>query len=90
VREDPTNESLCSRCALAEGCTIPDDSGRLILSCVRFEYVEPLFSEHTEDASSTSEKGSSRIDGLCVDCENRGSCVFRGVEGGVWHCEEYR
>jgi len=28
--------------------------------------------------------------GLCIDCENRGTCIYAKVSGGVWHCEEYR
>ena len=30
-----------------------------------------------------------RMKGLCINCENRTSCKFSIVEGGVWHCEEY-
>jgi len=30
-----------------------------------------------------------RMKGLCINCDNRTSCKFSIVEGGVWHCEEY-
>lgn len=33
---------------------------------------------------------SSRLEGLCVNCELRGTCIFSRSEGGVWYCEEYR
>jgi len=28
--------------------------------------------------------------GLCVNCEDRETCVYPKPDGGVWHCEEYR
>jgi len=28
--------------------------------------------------------------GLCVNCEDRETCIYPKPEGGVWRCEEYR
>jgi hypothetical protein len=33
---------------------------------------------------------STVFKGLCVNCENRETCVMARAEGGIWHCEEYR
>ncbi len=30
-----------------------------------------------------------RMKGLCLNCDNRASCRFPIVDGGVWYCEEY-
>jgi hypothetical protein len=27
--------------------------------------------------------------GLCMNCENRTTCRFSIVDGGIWFCEEY-
>ncbi len=40
--------------------------------------------------SSCDEAGEEPdLKGLCVNCENRRSCLMPKPEGGVWHCEEY-
>lgn len=49
---------------------------------------------YSEDRSSQASKPGieeipGRMKGLCINCDNRVSCKFRIVEGGVWHCEEY-
>ncbi len=31
----------------------------------------------------------SRYAGLCMNCENRGSCAHPKPAGGIWHCEDY-
>jgi len=28
--------------------------------------------------------------GLCVNCDNRFTCLMSGQIGGVWYCEEYQ
>jgi len=30
------------------------------------------------------------LKGLCINCENRFTCILPKPAGGVWHCEEYR
>jgi len=32
---------------------------------------------------------SSPFKGLCINCDNRFTCVLPRPAGGVWHCEEY-
>ena len=47
----------------------------------------------TETSRSRLPKQADELDGkfkgLCVSCKWRESCSFPGVEGGVWHCEEF-
>ena len=30
-----------------------------------------------------------RTMGLCINCENRKTCMLPSPTGGIWHCEEY-
>ncbi len=32
---------------------------------------------------------STEFKGLCINCENRETCLQSRIEGGIWHCEEY-
>ncbi len=38
----------------------------------------------------TAQEESEKLLGLCVNCENRRTCISRKQPGGVWHCGEYR
>lgn len=78
------------QCAREAGCTIPDELGKPMLSCAWFESLEGVFPGGAANPADGSEDRPNRLDGLCCDCENRESCVFRRREGGIWHCEEYR
>ena len=76
------------QCARAVDCTMPEEYGKPVLSCDQFErLLEPR--REDRGTAAAPETGFSRMEGLCVDCENRESCVFRRREGGTWHCEEY-
>ena len=87
-------EALCARCKRAAGCTIPDESGEPVLSCPVFDSFEFIELAHLREdagaASLGSQRDASRLEGLCGDCGNRVTCVFRLREGGTWHCEEYQ
>ena len=80
------SEALCAACAWAAGCTIPGESEKAVTSCRTFYSLEKLSQTNGVDVW---EPDPGRAEGLCVDCENRVSCVFRKREGGTWHCEEY-
>ena len=32
---------------------------------------------------------TSSLKGLCINCENRETCILPKPAGGVWQCEEY-
>jgi hypothetical protein len=84
-----TGEGLCAGCMLAAGCTFPGESDEPILSCGTFDSLAGSARKNAKDACEVNQRDPSRIDGLCGDCGNRESCVFRQREGGTWHCEEY-
>jgi len=41
-------------------------------------------------AARNFELESSRLKGLCVNCEERFDCTYPKPPGGVWHCAEYK
>jgi len=88
---------LCSTCKNAPGCTFPRDPNEPVLHCEEFYGEEPSPIESTgKDRSPPTlsyvakERESAESVGLCGDCEDRETCMFPKLEGGIWHCEEYR
>lgn len=47
-----------------------------------------LFQEPAESMPE-SKKNEKTLMGLCVDCDNRNTCIFPKHEGGIWRCGEY-
>ena len=85
---------LCSNCKNISKCTFSNDSNRPAFYCEEFEIEEmPSLNitkkDRTPPMNSHLAKNSSGFSGLCSDCENRRTCKFPRLEGGVWHCEEY-
>ncbi len=85
-----TSDVLCSKCRRGAGCAVPGESGEFIVTCDSFEGIQPFLCRHGKELAGPSLRELGRIEGVCGDCENRGSCTFLQREGGVWHCEEYR
>ena len=88
------NLDLCSTCIHASDCTYRIKSDRYIYYCEEFE-IEPAKPRNSQTVVCEQERVNqqehdSSLKGLCTNCENRKNCKFSGVEGGVWHCEEYR
>jgi len=88
VMSSLAREGLCAECGWAASCTIPADSDEPIVSCAYFERIDVYERRKARDAEAINRPDPSRMEGLCADCANRGSCMFRR-EGGTWHCEEY-
>lgn len=87
---------LCMSCRNASVCTFPRDPAMPAFYCEQFEIDTPVSVITAEQeqpfvmGSADIDKDSSRLVGLCIDCEGRKNCSFPKSEGGVWHCEEYR
>ena len=97
------HQGLCMLCKNFSGCTYSRDPKIAVLQCEEFEgegqltrksILNPLPSSIARNTpSSILGKGRTRAlhpKGLCGLCEDRGICTFPKLEGGVWHCEEYR
>jgi len=97
--ENLAMHGLCGACANAAECTHRRQAGGPVLQCEEFELYRlpprrpagqnsaPVGLRLSADAG---EEDSGKHTGLCQDCENRRVCTFPRLEGGVWHCEEYR
>lgn len=79
-------EALCVRCVHAGGCTFPVTGEELITSCDGFENISSTWYASCFEQALPD---PSRLHGLCGDCSNRATCIYRDREGGTWHCEEY-
>ena len=97
------NTNICPTCIYVSDCVHYQNSqsaSKPIWFCENFDNTtalqvaenEEIYSE--ERSSQSTKPGieviSGRMKGLCINCDNRASCLFPIVEGGVWHCEEYR
>jgi len=87
---------LCSTCKHAATCTFPTKLQGLAFYCEEFE-IESVSSKKNavesapqSTASLASAEDPAGLIGLCSDCENRATCILPRLEGGIWHCEEYR
>jgi hypothetical protein len=88
---DHHNE-LCWTCVHESSCMTLDLPGRPVLDCEEFSVVDgaqpPAWKEQVP--TRTVRRRPSRAEGLCFDCEDYRHCSLRTLEGGIWHCEEYR
>ncbi|OGC81550.1 MAG: hypothetical protein A2W07_09500 [candidate division Zixibacteria bacterium RBG_16_43_9] len=88
---------LCLTCQNASTCIYPRNLDQPVLQCEEFDCYETPMERTTVDkilaiartqAESRPEKMNS-LKGLCINCENRATCIFPKPETGVWRCEEY-
>jgi len=85
---------VCAVCEHAPDCIYKADSdGSMILQCEEFQMSVPMPSLPPVSVrprpSSTNGERSSRLLGLCANCDIREICTYPKPEGGVWRCEEY-
>ncbi len=102
MKAQSRNTSICQTCIYASDCAHYQNCqimSKPIWFCENFENRtslqavanEKIYSE--ERSSQFSKPGleaiPGRMKGLCINCDNRASCIFPIQDGGVWHCEEY-
>ena len=89
-------QNLCSNCLYRDSCTYRSCSKRQIYYCEEFQLPPFEKRELLKSAQKHLVENDACVDnsfefkGLCVNCENRHHCKQSGLEGGVWHCEEYQ
>ena len=102
MKAQSQNKGICQTCIYASECVHYQNCQRMskpIWFCENFDdrtalqmaENEGTYSEERSFQSSNPgiEAIPGRMKGLCINCDNRASCLFPIVEGGVWHCEEY-
>jgi hypothetical protein len=90
---------LCMTCEHASTCIYPRDPDRPVWQCEEFEVYEAPLETTTVNGFLAVARAKARPDineneevkfkGLCLNCENRKTCIFPKPEEGVWRCEEY-
>ena len=87
------HRDLCWTCNHHPRCINRGTVEQPVFYCEEFDAYIPVsrvFLGSASRASSNGKKGSGQYRGLCSNCEERKTCTMRDLEGGVWHCEEYR
>jgi hypothetical protein len=83
---------LCVTCNNLGTCANRRATGGPIMFCEQFDdYVQPSDVARPVEPPSdpvTSPALAAEL-GLCATCAHCADCGLRGVEGGVWHCEDY-
>jgi hypothetical protein len=102
MKAQPQNTNICRTCIYASECVHYQNNkiackpiwfcenfdNRTSLQVAENEEIYP--EEQLSQASNPSiEPIPGRMNGLCLNCRDRASCLFPIVEGGVWYCEEY-
>jgi hypothetical protein len=89
--------TLCSSCKNAGDCIFQKGRVKPALYCEEFEidvYPSTKIAGKAQPLPTASveaeDEDSGGFIGLCNNCDNRRTCGFRKLEGGIWHCEEYR
>ncbi len=83
---------ICSTCNQAMECVQAIRAAQPILFCDMFDDRVEVSREKAvtkKTKEQVAPEASPQLKGLCVNCENRETCMFPKPEGGVWHCEEY-
>ncbi len=102
MKAQQQDTSICETCINAPECTHYQNS-RMTSTPIWFcEDFNDRASLHVaENEKICLEESSShafnpgieiipgRMKGLCINCDNRATCIFPVKDGGVWHCEEY-
>ena len=95
------NLGICVTCNNRTECLSLQNSlraDRTIWNCEEFDDFVPGMKS---DFSNIKKKNSfnkpdynddiipGRTMGLCINCDNRKTCMLPSPAGGIWHCEEY-
>ena len=102
MKAQSQNKSICQTCIYESECVHYENCKSMskpIWFCENFDNRTSLqgvenaviYSEEPSFQSSNPGLGATpgRMKGLCINCDNRASCMLPTPDGGVWHCEEY-
>ncbi|MDD4871142.1 MAG: hypothetical protein PHR77_11340 [Kiritimatiellae bacterium] len=89
TKEESRLHGLCRNCCRAETCRYPGDRSKPVLDCEEFDMGKMKIKHMRQTARKATTRGKD-IGGLCSNCAVRSVCDLPKMEGGVWHCEEYR
>ncbi len=89
-----TYTGLCINCSEAPNCRYRLSASEPILFCEEYhcssgDQNESALNRPAVHAAGDESEAPSLVRGLCVNCENKETCMLPKAEGGVWYCEEY-
>ena len=93
MSQNNSYDDLCMTCIHASTCERKKKSALSTWQCEEFDdYVkQPMRAvEIKQDSSELKEIVEGRELGLCINCEFRKTCSHPKLEGGIWHCEDYK
>lgn len=95
----PQYGGLCLTCDHARSCIYPRELDRPVWQCEEFEAIDMPVDRTTVESflaaasarrnSGLEENGKAEFKGLCLNCDNRKTCIFPKPDEGIWRCEEY-
>lgn len=93
--EERIAASLCANCKHQSDCVYLLKASSPIIECELHECglsSKPhlVVVKKQTPADPAEQLTADEPLGLCMNCENFGTCMLPKHEGGVWHCEEYR
>jgi len=90
TRED--YQDICTTCIHVDGCMNAVPERRPIYFCEEFDDYTPR--PETRDlrveVAVPKTENPGEHTGICMNCDHRETCMSSSIEGGIWHCEEYR
>ena len=102
MKAQSQNTDLCQTCICESECVHYQNCKIMckpIWFCENFDngtslQVDENKGVYSEEQLSQSSKLGieaipGRMKGLCINCDNRASCMMPIRDSGVWHCEEY-
>ena len=83
--------SLCCTCLHEEQCLKGRSLECPIVHCELFDCGPPAAAAPVSAMAVVAVRvADPEARGLCVNCDHRLTCKLPRLEGGIWHCEEYR
>ena len=95
------NLGICVTCNNRTECLSLQNSlraDRTIWNCEEFDDFVPGMKSDSVNIKKKNPFNKSagnndiipgRTMGLCINCEDRKTCMLPSPTGGIWHCEEY-
>ena len=95
ISKTSKRKGLCLDCIRSENCTLSHNLEEIVWNCEDYEN-EDVSGEKFEQITPKKYELESKIipaeestPGLCAHCIYKETCSLKGIDGGVWHCEEY-
>ncbi|MCX6826174.1 MAG: hypothetical protein NTV06_02735 [candidate division Zixibacteria bacterium] len=90
---------LCSTCDNTTVCVYREAQSGAVLQCEEYSQIASSVDSLSQDQALRFSQRREPVNietidrlalkGLCINCEEKGSCTFSRPDEDIWHCEEY-